>query len=63
MMIINEYEMTDGDLVDYTRAQQRIAAMNSEALRHPWRAKALRAMMHAETARMGDIVSRYGQEV
>ena len=59
MFRITEYEMSDGDMVDYERALAAIAAMQTIMRRHPWRAKALRAMAHFETEKLARITSRY----
>jgi hypothetical protein len=62
-MFTNECEMSEGDLCDYVRAQGKLAAMSIEAMRHPWRSKALRALAHVEANKLRDIASRYSEEV
>lgn len=55
----NQYEMTTGDMFEYERALNNIEAMKTAARRHPWRAKALRALEHRETDKLRELSRRY----
>ncbi len=57
-----DYEriMTEGDLIDYVRAQEQLAAMRTIARRMPYKAKSLRVAMSTHTETLAVLAMRYG---
>lgn len=61
-MIILEHEMTEGDLCEYVRAQEQLAAIRTICARMPWRGKAMRHAQQAATQTLRNLAWRYHRE-
>ena len=51
--------MTDGDALDYERANETLAAMRKVVARAPWKAKDMRAAMNMEARKIAAPATRY----
>lgn len=51
--------MTTGDLIEYVRAQEELAAIRTIAARQPWKANDLRSAQNAALRQLATIATRY----
>jgi hypothetical protein len=53
------WTITEGDKLDFERAQQNVEAIKAISARQPWKAASLRSALHEELRKMRTLAMRY----